>query len=94
MSTTAASKYCAASIVMLPILCGVMYTASYDLNTANTKLSASEHTIYLHTMLFAFSQFLVGYAAGMVMLMIKFKIHEMENMPYEEMKDPPILVHA
>ena len=94
MSTTIASKYCNASIIILPILFGAMYTASYDLNTSKHNIPASDRAVYLQTMLFVYSQFLMGYASGMVMLAIKFKILEMENLPYEEMKDPPLLVSA
>ena len=91
MSTTTASKYCNASIILLPVLFGAMYTASYDLNTAQKNIPARDHAIYMQTMLFAYSQFLMGYVAGMVMLAIKFKIHEIENLPYMEMKDPPTM---
>jgi hypothetical protein len=87
MSSTIAHKVCAFSIALLPVLSGAMYAASYNLNTSHNQLSTEDASMYLRVMLFGYFQFLAGYATGLVIMTVRAKLCEMENLPYVEMKD-------
>jgi hypothetical protein len=85
MSLTQSSA-CNVPIVVLPLLWGLMYIASYNINSTDQHVEAKEQRMYSHILIFGYVQFVMGYVTGLVMLAVKVKLRDMEKLPYVELK--------
>ena len=80
------SSACNVPIVVLPLLWGLMCTASFNINSTDQHVEAKEQRMYSHILVFGYIQFVMGYVTGLVMLAVKVKLRDMEKLPYVELK--------
>lgn len=71
------------AIVIFPLVCAAMYAVSYHINTTDKRLATSDRSLLKQIILFAFAQFVFGYASGLVIMHIRMRLSEVRAVTKE-----------
>ena len=63
-----------AVVIIFPLLCGIMYAASYHISSQDGRLPEKDRPLLAQIIGFAFSQFVFGYVSGLVIMHMRVQV--------------------